>query len=385
MISRALTIPLNNSFFLFGARGTGKSTLLAQIFKDKDPIIIDLLRRDTYRELLAHPEKLSQLILPAKGSKKFVVIDEVQKIPELLELVHYHIEHDKILFALTGSSSRKLKRGGANLLAGRAFIFKIFPLLFSEYQQQLSLEEALRWGTLPMITNFASQEDRARYLEAYADTYLREEIIEEQILRKIPPFSRFLAVAAQGNGKLINYAKIARDINSDPSNVRNYYSILEETLVGFLLEPFHTSIRKRQRHAPKFYFFDTGIVRTLAGLLDVPLKPENYEFGNYFESFLINQIRTYLTYRGKQFKLSYLRSGDSAEVDLIIERSAQPTLFIEIKSATTINSSMLNNLKSLSSESKNSIPICLYRGTEKLEVNGISVLPWQEFFEEFLN
>ena len=384
MIRRSANIPLSNSFFLFGARGTGKTTLLQGLLSDKSPLVIDLLKQGLYRELQANPEKLSKMVLPLKGTGRFVFIDEVQKVPELLDLVHHHIEQDKIRFALTGSSSRKLKRGGANLLAGRAFVFRLFPLIYTEFAESFSLELALRWGTLPKIIQYDNDQERTLYLRSYVETYLAEEIIQEQIVRNIPPFSRFLSVAAQCNSTIVNYSKIAADIQSDASNVRNYFSILEETLLGFLLEPFHLSVRKRQRTSPKFYFIDTGLVRTLSQLIDVPLRPESKEYGSYFESFIINQIRSYLEYQGKQYRLSYLLSGDNAEIDLIVERAGKDTLLIEIKSGTVIHQGSLNTLKRFAKDFPGARLVCLYNGEVKLHEDEVEILPWREVFCEVL-
>jgi uncharacterized protein len=384
MINRLLNIPLGNSFFLFGGRGTGKTTLLNWLLRDKNPLVLDLLLIDLYRQLQSNPELLSNLILPAKSNQRIVLIDEVQKVPQLLDLVHYHIEKDKLIFALTGSSSRKLKRGGANLLAGRAFVFRLYPMHFLEYEAKFDLQMALRWGTLPRIVEAQSDEERNLYLRSYVETYLSEEIVAEQIVRNIPPFSRFLSIAAQSNGKILSYSAIARDTNTDPSNIRNYFSILEETLLGFFLEPFHTSLRKRQRQSPKFYFFDLGVVRTLSKLIDIPLRLESKEYGNYFESFLITQIRSFLEYQGKQYQLSYLMSGDNAEVDLIIERAGLPTLLVEIKSGMQVHASVLANLIRFKNDMPSAEAVCLYGGDRKLLLEGIPVIPWQLFFREYL-
>jgi predicted AAA+ superfamily ATPase len=254
-------------------------------------------------------------------------------------------------------------------------------LVVSELPKEFSLESALRWGTLPYIVESKSEDDRTRYLRAYVETYLTEEIVEEQIIRNLPPFSRFLTVAAQSTANIINYSLIARDIASDPSNVRNYFSILEETLLGFFLEPYHRSIRKRQRSSPKFYFLDTGIVRTLSKLIDVPLRQESKEYGIYFENFVITQIKAYLEYLGKQFQLSYFRSADNAEIDLIIERANMDTLLIEIKSASYCDSSTLHILRSINREIIKSRTICLYNGDIPLLIDGVEVLPWRTIFE----
>ena len=195
---------------------------------------------------------------------EWVIIDEVQKIPELLDVVHRLIEDKKIKFGLTGSSARKLKHGGANLLAGRAFVYNLFPFTSFELGDSFSLEDALMWGTLPQIYALQDANDRIQYLKSYANTYIQEEVWEAHLIKDLVPYRRFLQVAAQTNGTGINYSNISEDARVDPKTVQRYFQILEETLLGFFLEPFHRSLRKRQRANPKFYFFDIGVQRALS-------------------------------------------------------------------------------------------------------------------------
>jgi predicted AAA+ superfamily ATPase len=377
MIRRSAKILKNNSFFLFGARGTGKTTLLNNLFEASEALRIDLLEPDTFGQLQANPSLLAPLVEPAKSTGRVVIIDEVQKIPALLDLVHLLIERDKIVFGLTGSSARKLRRGSANLLAGRAFVYRLFPLLADEIGETFSIDEAIAWGTLPSIWNTTDALTRSLYLKAYAETYLKEEIVAEQIIRNLPPFRRFLRVAAQMSGKLINYAKVAADCVTDPSNVRNYFQVLDDTLLGFFLEPFHESIRKRQTKSPKFYFIDTGISRALAGLLDMPPKRGTSQFGDLFESFVITQIRTTLEYSLSQYQLSYLRTKDDAEVDLIIERAGRPRILVEIKSSSSIRPEDLSTLQKFAASMKGSVALCLYNGDMELQFGSVSCMPWQ--------
>lgn len=186
-------------------------------------------------------------------------------------MAHQQIESGRFRFALTGSSARKLKHGGANLLAGRAHVFHLYPLVARELKERFSLRDALLWGTLPRLYSLGSEEDKRDFLRSYAHTYLQEEITQEQVVRRLDPFRRFLLVAAQMSGQVINFAKVARDVGSSIPTVQSYFQILEDTLVGFFLESFHESIRKRQRGNPKFYFFDMGIQRALSDQLTVDL------------------------------------------------------------------------------------------------------------------
>jgi predicted AAA+ superfamily ATPase len=381
MILRYVNILKHNSFFLFGARGTGKTTLLNELFPASEALRIDLLDPSVFGQLQANPSLLQPMIEPAKQRAQVIIIDEIQKVPALLDFVHLLIERDKIVFGLTGSSARKLRRGAANLLAGRAFVYKLFPLLADELRQNFDLSNALEWGTLPAIWNTSDRQTRSLYLQSYAETYLREEIVAEQIIRNLPPFRRFLQVAAQMSGKLINYAKVAADCSTDPSNVKNYFQILDDTLLGFFLEPFHESVRKRQTKSSKFYFIDTGISRALSGLLDVPPRSGTSQFGDLFEAFVITQIRTTLEYSLTQYQLSYLRTKDDAEVDLIIERGGRPRILVEVKSSTNVRPEDLSTLRKFASDMKGSVALCLYNGEMELQVDSVRCLPWRRGIE----
>ncbi|MFQ5628705.1 MAG: ATP-binding protein, partial [bacterium] len=193
-----------------------------------------------------------------------------------------------IQFIMTGSSARKLKRGAANLLAGRAFVYHLFPLTAQELKGDFELRTALEFGSLPEVWNLKEKDLAIRYLEAFSRTYLKEEVWNEQIIRKLEPFSYFLEVAAQMNGKVLNFSKIARDIGVDTKTVQSYFQILEDTLLGFLVPPFHRSVRKRQLTNPKFYFFDAGVKRALERTLTVSLLPQTYAFGGGLRAFCLS-------------------------------------------------------------------------------------------------
>lgn len=314
--------------------------------------MLDLLDFELANELISYPSQLLNRLAPFQNKKPWVIIDEVQKAPQLLDLVHKLIKQKQFKFALTGSSARKLKRGAANLLAGRAFVYNLFPLTVEELKDGFILDEALKYGTLPEIFSFEKETDKTRFLKAYAETYLKEEIITEQIVRNLPPFRRFLDVAAQMNTGVINYSNIARDIHSDPKTVSGYYDILEDTLLGFRLPAYHTSIRKQQKMAAKFYLFDTGVVRTLAGQVDYDLVPKSFEYGQLFESFIVNEVHRRLSYQDKQFKLSYLRVNEDLEIDLIIERGPHAPTLIEIKSANRVDERHAKGLITLGNDFK---------------------------------
>jgi predicted AAA+ superfamily ATPase len=244
MYQRSLKPSKTNSFFLFGARATGKTTLLQEQEFLANALQFDLLDPELEARFALNPRLLlEQASKLSPGS--WIVIDEVQKVPKLLSLVHKIIEEKKVHFALTGSSARKLRRGGADMLAGRAFVFYLFPLTYGEsLQKGFELRHALSWGSLPKVVGYSEDLDRIRYLNAYVHTYIKEEIQVEQLVRNLDPFRLFLKVAAQNNGKIINYSNIAKDTGVDIKSVQNYYEILRDTHLGFLLEPFGKSIRK---------------------------------------------------------------------------------------------------------------------------------------------
>jgi uncharacterized protein len=333
MLSRILQISKNNSFFLFGARGVGKSTLLKSIFTGEDLLWIDLLRVEIRNQLLDAPDSLENLIGP---DCKWVIIDEIQKVPELLDVVHRLIEEGGVKFGLTGSSARKLKHGGANLLAGRAFVYNLFPFTSFEIAEGFNLEDVLKWGSLPKMHSLGSDEDKMMYLKSYANTYVQEEVWEAHLIKDLVPYRRFLQIAAQTNGTVINYSNIALDTRVDPKTVQRYFQILEETLLGFFLEPFYRSIRKRQRANPKFYFFDIGVQRALTSDFAIEYGRGSLGFGNRFEHFVICEIVRLNNYTQSGYDISFIREDDTLEIDVVLSHPTGKLWFIEIKSTDLV-------------------------------------------------
>jgi predicted AAA+ superfamily ATPase len=378
MFQRECKLPEKVSFFLFGARGTGKSTLLKTVLKVPSAAYIDLLKIGTERELSRDPDALEAKVRALPEGVNTVVIDEVQRLPRLLDVVHRLIETPDITvrFALTGSSARKLKAGGANLLAGRAFLRNIFPLTQRELCDQFSLEHAMSWGTLPALFKFSEEADKVEYLEAYAHAYLKEEIWGEQIVRNLDPFRRFLEVAASQNGTVVNTSKIARDVGADYKTVQSYYSILEDTLIGFHLDAFDTSVRKRLRRAPKFYFFDCGVARALANQLSIKPHEATSYFGQIFEQFVINEIMRRNVYERKNFKLSYLCTEAGVEIDVVLELPGKPLIFIEIKSTQLIGEDDVSNLNGFVKDFPNAKFFCLSRDKIRKKWGKILALHW---------
>ena len=294
MLTRLITPSNNNSFFLFGARGTGKSTFIEeQFFKKSNSqnLTFNLLKPEVEDRFARAPERLRDEIfahIKTTGTRPdWIFIDEVQKVPKLLDLVHLLIEKEKLKFILSGSSARKLRRGSANLLGGRAFVNHLFPFTAHELGESFNLDQALQWGSLPKIHEFGDAADRARFLKSYALTYLKEEVQVEQLVRNLDPFRTFLEVAAQNNGKLLNYSKVGGQVGTDHNTIKSYYSILEDTWLGFSLHAFSHSFRKSLKTHPKFYLFDPGVQRVLSDTLDVKLKPQTSLYGEAFEHWVI--------------------------------------------------------------------------------------------------
>lgn len=377
MVNRIAKLSKSQSFFILGPRGSGKSTLIKQRFLAKNTLYIDLLDLETEDQYRIAPNTLKQQIV---GSPRlqWVIIDEVQKLPKLLNIVHQLIESTKIKFILSGSSARKIKRGGANLLAGRAFVFYLYPFTAFELDKKFELNKALKWGCLPKLLNLKNDRDKKEYLKSYTLTYLKEEIQLEQIIRKLDPFRAFLEVSAQMSGRVINYSKIARDIGVDTTTVQNYYTILEDTLIGFYLRPYHTSLRKSQKLSPKFYLFDTGVCRALKRTLDIPLVPQTYEFGEMFEHFVILEFIKLAEYHRKDWKFSYFLTKDGVEVDLIIDRPRQKTICVEIKSSSRITKDDVKHLNQIGRDIPNSKLYCLSRDTQKKKIQNAYCFEWRD-------
>jgi uncharacterized protein len=373
----------SNSFFLFGPRGSGKSSLLKALFSEKNCLWIDLLESDVYRQFLQRPELLDQQARAKKWD--WVIIDEVQKVPSLLDQVHKLIEDKKAKFILTGSSARKLKRASANLLAGRAFVNTLHPFTSWELGDDFNLENVLNWGSLPQLTHYSETAEFREYLKAYVHTYIKEEIKEEQVVRNIEPFVKFLEVAAQMNGKIINYSKISRDSGTNSKAVERYYEILSDTLIGFFLEPFHRSVRKRQIQHAKFYFFDLGVTKSLAGQLTVPTQEGTVSYGDAFEHFFILECIRLNDYLKKDFKFSYLRTKDDLEIDLIVDRPGKKRVLIEIKSSKLIDSKEILKMTSIKEDLKPCEFWFVCREKVARTFEGFIILPWDEALQRLFD
>ncbi len=313
-----------------------------------------------------------------------VVVDEIQKVPKLLDLVHHLIEtsRQKRRFILTGSSARKLRRGKANLLAGRAVTRNLFPLTHSELESTFRLEDILAWGSLPKIFSLGGDEEKTDFLQTYALTYLKEEIQTEQLVRNLDPFRRFLEVAAQSDGKVVNYSNIAKDTGTDAKTVKSYYEILEDTLVGFYLESFHTSRRKRLKISPKFFFFDLGVSRALSRQLTMKAVPSTSYYGELFERLVILELYRQETYLNREYRLTFLQTEDGAEIDIVIERPGKSLALVEVKSTDQVREGMFKTLRIFGEDLKNAELFCFSRDPIAKQLGNVRAVHWQKGLAE---
>ena len=324
MYSRLLPTP-TQSILLFGPRGTGKSTWIRDRFPDT--VSYDLLDTAETLRLSKDPHSLYRE-LATLPSGSWVVIDEVQKVPDLLDEVHRLMETRGLRFVLSGSSARKLRRGGANLLAGRAVTVSMFPLVSAELSFEIDPERALRFGMLPMAVTADAPQD---YLRTYADTYLVQEIQLEALTRNLGAFARFLEIAARQNGQVTNAASIARDAGINRRTVQNHFEILDDTLIGYWLPAWKLKSATKQVRQSKFYFFDSGVARALGGRLAYPTTTE--EMGPLAETFVLNELRAWLGYSRTDYRLYFWRSYDGVEVDVVCE-TVEGFVAIEIKASS---------------------------------------------------
>ena len=373
VFARLLRAP-RSSCFLFGPRGTGKSTWIGRHFADAR--LYDLLNTTEALRLAREPGALFREVetLPAG---EWVVIDEVQRVPELLNEVHRLIETRGLRFVLSGSSARKLRRGGANLLAGRALVHNLFPLVSAERSFRVDVDDALRYGGLPLAVTGA---DPAAYLSAYAETYLQEEIRAEALTRNVGGFSRFLEIAARQNGQVTNVAAISRDAAVSRSTVQNYFEILIDTLIGAWLPAWKLKRATKQVAHPKFYLFDCGVARALSGRIAYPPSPE--ERGALLETLLLGEIRAYAAYEGLRYPLYYWRTHDGVEVDLLCETGAG-FVAVEIKASKRWEARYNRGLNRLRDELGPGRVTCygVYEGERPASWGGIQVLPALEFLK----
>lgn len=328
----------SNSIFLFGARQTGKSTLLKSLFPDA--ISFDLLNSDVKNRFEQRPALLYE-VLKHEPDNALVIIDEIQQVPELLNEVHRLIFDKQLRFVLCGSSARKLRRKGYNTLGGRAVPYYLYPLVSAEIPE-FNLDRALNHGLLPAHYDASSP---SMLMSAYLDVYLREEIKAEALVRNMKSFNQFLTIAAMTNGEMVNYNNIASDCGVSANTVKEYFSILEDTLLGYFVPAYTRTKKRRLVQAPRFYLFDVGLTNHM--LKRKHIEEGTPEYGHAFEHFVIQELVAYISYTQNENQLSYWRTYTGVEVDAII---GDAKIAIEIKSAREIQNKHLKNLRSFANE-----------------------------------
>lgn len=370
---RVFSIP-KESFFLLGPRGTGKTTFLRQ----RLPIAqyLDFLDPETFRQYKSRPEILRELV-DGNPITKIFVLDEIQKIPEVLSVIHSLIEEKKgIQFILTGSSARKLKQSGVDLLAGRALYFKMHPFTASELGDAFSLEKALDIGLLPLVY---FKDDPKEVLRAYLGLYIKEEILAEGLVRNIGSFSRFLEAASFSHGSILNTSNIARECGVERKTVEGYLSVLEDLLLSFTLPVFSKKAKRELVAHRKFYFFDAGVFSQIRpkGPLDSPQDM----YGPLLEGLVAQHLRAYIDSVKKDCSLSYWRTRSGVEVDFVLY-GENTFKAIEVKNSAKINDADLRGLKSFQEDYPMCETIFLYRGKERLKKGEILCIPVEEFLRE---
>jgi predicted AAA+ superfamily ATPase len=362
-----------SSFFLFGPRGTGKSTWLRERFPDA--VWIDLLRPEEHREYAARPERLRER-LAASPEAETVVIDEIQRVPELLDVVHELIESRRPppRFVLTGSSARKLRRGGVNLLAGRALLRRLHPFMASELgAERFDLGRALQLGMLPLVLAAEAPEE---VLKAYVGLYLREEVQAEGIVRNLGAFSRFLEAVSFSHAAQLNLADVARDCQTSRSTVEGYLAVLEDLLLAFRLPVFTRRARRQVVARPKLYWFDAGVFRSIrpTGPLDRPQEIG----GAALEGLVAQHLRAWIDYSGGDDQLAYWRTRAGTEVDFVVHGPAGFWAF-EVKHTATLRPRDVESLRAFGEDYPEANLRLLYRGSEPLEIAGVRCLPCERY------
>ena len=368
IITRALNLKKHleyHSLFLLGPRMTGKTTLIRETLPDA--LVFDLLSAEDFLLLNSNPAGLEESI-PIHADT--IVIDEIQKAPQLLDQVHRLIEMRNIRFVLTGSSARKLRRGGVNLLGGRAGKVHLHPLLECELGNQFNLNKALRYGTLPFV--YLSPKPQ-QILRNYVGTYLQEEIAAEGSVRNLPTFTRFLEIAAHSNATIVNYANIAGDAQVSRTTVRDYFELIKDTLIATEVPAWKRSSIRKPIVSSKFYFFDIGVVQAIQTASD---RPREHRAGFAFETWLLNELQGWIDYNNREEKIYYWKSQSGFEVDFILGNHTA----IEVKAKPHVGQRDLRSLRALKEEKVFQNYVCVSVGERSLKLSdGIEILPYAVF------
>ncbi|MEI6646690.1 MAG: AAA family ATPase [bacterium] len=374
---KRLILKPKKSFFLFGPRGTGKTTWLQETYPDA--YMLDLLKYDKHVELLAHPERLRDIV-EGNLDRQVFIIDEVQKNPALLDMVHLLIEkHPKIAFVLTGSSSRKLKRTGVDLLSGRAVRSMCHPFIAAELGDRFHLEEGLRHGLIPLVVS--SSEDKQQVLRAYINLYIREEVQGEGLVRNLNSFTRFLEAVTFSHGSVLTTTAVARECSVNRMTVEGYLSILEDLNLGARMPIFSRRAKRGLITHDKFYLFDAGVFQMLRpkGPMDTPEEIS----GAALEGLVFHHLRAWNDYSGEPCRLHFWRTQSGVEVDFVLY-GEKTFVGLEVKNSSRIRSEDLSGLKAFGEDYPEAKRIFLYRGKERRLVDGILCMPCETFLKQLV-
>lgn len=380
-LKRCYKIP-SKSYFLLGPRGVGKSTWIKSGAKYK--LAIDLLEQKTFLELQREPSRLEAKASPLEEGET-VFIDEIQRLPDLLNEVHRLMESHKLNFILTGSSARKLRRSGANLLGGRAHTYHMYPFSFSELGKKYKLDDALISGTLPIVIRNPKLAEET--LNSYVETYLREEVKEEALVRRMDEFARFLTIAGQLNAQVLNFENVGRETGKSSNTVQNWYQILEETLLGSFLKPYRPGFKVREIGHPKYYWFDPGVARVSAGMENSSI--DSLWKGFAFETLVLNEMRIYMEVSRKRYGIFYYGTPGSGEIDFLIETRPKTMnrkpefVTVEVKHSAKWKREFETPSRQLKAVAKDSHKrmLAVYLGNEALRFDKFDVLPFSIFIE----
>ena len=378
-----LEIEPGQSLFLWGARKTGKSTFLKSLFPYS--IYIDLLKTDLFLRYSKQPSLIREEILALSKTQieHPIIIDEVQKVPSLLDEVHWLIENTQATFILCGSSSRRLKQGGSNLLGGRAIRYNFYPLVYPEYKKDFDLLKIFNQGLIP--SHFTNKNPR-KLLQSYIEDYLTNEIRAEGYVRNITAFSRFLDSTRFSCGEMLNYTNVAREVGIDSKTIKEYYQILVDTLVGYLIYPYTKKIsRNIISHTPKFYYFDIGLATRLSKKNFIELI--GADAGKALENYVLMELIAYIGLNDSDYNLFYWRTNTGLEVDFILSNSVSKPIPIEVKISKNIHKTELKSIKSFMAEHELDIGyiVCLEPFSRRLTIGNnreILILPIKEFLNK---